>query len=66
MSTTTYFPILDRIIDAESDETRDLLVEVLGDPTFTAEYVAATLTDAGNPVSATTIRTYRRSLRRKA
>ena len=59
----TGFPILDRIIEAEADETRDSLLEVLGDSTFTAEYVATTLTDAGHAVSASTIRHFRRTLR---
>ena len=43
----------------------DLLAEVLTGNTHTAEHVSATLTDAGFPVSASTIRTYRRSLRQK-
>ena len=61
---TTGFPVLDRILAAEADDTRDMLAEVLADPTFTAEYVAATLTDAGHAVSASTIRHFRRTLRR--
>ena len=60
---TTGFPVLDRILAAEADDTRDMLAEVLADPTFTAEYVANTLGDAGHPVSASTIRTYRRRIR---
>lgn len=62
----TGFPILDRLLDAESDDTRDDLLDALGSPTLTAEHVSATLTEAGHPVSASTIRTYRRSLNRKA
>ena len=64
-ATQTSFPILDRILDAEAEGTRDLLAEVLSGDTYTAEHVSATLTDAGFPVSASTIRTYRRSLRQK-
>lgn len=62
----TGFPILDRILDGESDKTRDDLLDVLSGPTYTAEHVSAVLTDAGHPVSASTIRTFRRSLNRKA
>ena len=64
-ATQTSFPILDRILDAEAEGTHDLLAEVLSGDTHTAEHVSATLTDAGVPVSASTIRTYRRSLRQK-
>ena len=63
-ATQTSFPILDRILDAEAEGTRDLLAEVLSGGTHTAEHVSATLTDAGFPVSASTIRHFRRTLRR--
>ncbi len=67
MTTTpqTGFPILDRLLADEEDETRDSLANILSGGTFTAEHVSTTLTEAGFPVSASTIRTYRRSLRQK-
>lgn len=61
---STGFPILDRLLEEESDETRDDLLDVLGGKTHTAELVSHMLTEAGHPVSVTTIRTYRRALRR--
>lgn len=61
----TGFPILDRLLADEEDETRGSLADILSGGTFTAEHVSTTLTEAGFPVSASTIRTYRRSLRQK-
>jgi len=62
----TGFPILDRLLEAEDEETRDDLLDVLSSDNFTAEHVANVLTEAGHPVSASTIRTFRRSRRQGA
>ena len=62
----TSFPIIDKILAAEPEASRPYLQEVLGGDSFAAEYVSGVLTDAGHPVSASTIRTYRRSLKRRA
>lgn len=61
---TTRFPIIDRILEAESDETRDDLLEILTSKAYTAEFVSQTLTEAGHPVSASSIRTFRRAWRK--
>ena len=61
----TGFPILDRIIQLEDEDSREDLLDILSGSHYTAEHVAHTLTGAGFPVSASTIRTYRRSLKRK-
>ena len=58
---STGFPILDRLLGSESNATRDDLLDILTSPTFTAEHVSLTLTEAGHPVSASTIRTFRRA-----
>lgn len=62
----TGFPILDRLLGSEDEDTRGDLLDILSSDTFTSEHVSRTLTDAGHPVSASTLRAYRRSLRRRA
>ena len=59
------FPIIDRLLEGEDEDLRDELADILSSDTFTAEHVASTLRDAGHPISASTIRTYRRSLRQE-
>lgn len=55
-------PKLAAAVDTMDDRTRDAFrSHLLGDTS--AEYLAGWLTRAGTPVSASTIRTYRRSLR---
>ncbi|WP_329289600.1 hypothetical protein [Streptomyces pseudovenezuelae] len=58
-------PKLTAIYEAMSDEERDALVKVLVERAMPAEQLAALLTHHGRAVSASTIRTYRRSLRRE-
>ncbi|KPC89326.1 hypothetical protein ADL35_02505 [Streptomyces sp. NRRL WC-3753] len=58
-------PTLEAIYAALGDDEREVVAQVLVDSPLTAEAIAAVLTANGHPVSASTIRTYRRALRRE-
>lgn len=59
------FPIIDRLLEGEDEDLRDGLADILASDTYSAELVATTLRGAGHRISASTIRTYRRSLRQE-
>ncbi|AFU62021.1 hypothetical protein SEA_BROPLEASE_43 [Streptomyces phage BroPlease] len=58
-------PRLEAIHAALADEEKAALVQALVESATPAEVISAILAQNGHPVSASTIRTYRRSLRRE-
>lgn len=56
-------PVLQAAYEAQNDATRPVLVSCVLDLKYPAETLARVLTRNGHPVSASTIRTYRRALR---
>lgn len=56
---------VDAILESLEADERALLEDALANRRHTAEALAAILTETGHPVSASTIRTYRRSLQRE-
>lgn len=57
-------PKLQAVVESVLDEDREEVLKRLAGPYPPAETLATVLTRAGHPVSATTIRTYRRELAR--
>lgn len=64
MAESTGFPTLDRIIDLFPQDRRLSILEILKGER-SAEKLALTFKKYGIPVSASTIRTYRRSVRQE-
>lgn len=62
--TLTRFPSLSAVLTALPELQRATALAVLADRHYPAEGVAATLAAYGHPVSASTIRTYRRAVER--
>lgn len=58
-------PKLTALYGSLTDERKATLVRVLTNPSITAEAISDALETDGQPISASTIRTYRRALKRK-
>ncbi|MFE7463130.1 hypothetical protein ACFU6R_03360 [Streptomyces sp. NPDC057499] len=58
-------PRLEAIYAALGDDEKKVVAQALIDSPLTAEAISAVLTQNGHTVSASTIRTYRRALRRE-
>ncbi|PSL04159.1 hypothetical protein CLV30_106164 [Haloactinopolyspora alba] len=56
---------VEAILASLDDAERDLVTETLAGTDHTSESLAAILTESGHPISTSTIRSYRRDLRRK-
>lgn len=55
-------PVIARALDRLTPTERELVEHAIEDGYATAELIAIALTEAGHPVSATTVRTYRRTI----
>lgn len=56
------FPVLAKVLEGAEGEIRDAVFLRLRGPVPTAEQLSRRLIELGSPVSASTIRTYRRDL----